>query len=166
MSNPPHPERESRAPQPPDEDEERPERSPERVKAALDELAAFLRAGASAGCQRIDLTARMVADLAEADVFESLADGSIGLLAVEEPRLFELVRELREADYDPDEDGAWFSLRLYVPPAGDCWMAVNHFWEPSWRVPPPDEKYREDLDRHPREYSELPDWLSAKAPDA
>jgi hypothetical protein len=144
---------------------EQPERSPERIQAALDELAAFLRAGASDGFQRLDLSARMVSDVAEADFYESLADGSTKPAVVNEPRLFELLRELREADYDPDDDGAWFSLRLYVPPEGNCWLAVNHFREPSWRVPPPDEKYREDLERHPREYSELPDWLSMKTAD-
>ena len=150
--------------------QERPQRSAERVRAALEELAAFLRAGASAGSQRLDLMARMVADVVETDLHESLADGSTGPAAVaDEPRLFELLQRLREADYDPDDDGAWFSLRLYVPPAGgagEWWLAVNHFREPSWQVPPPDEKYREDLERYPREYSELPDWLSAKAPDA
>lgn len=134
----------------------------ERLEAALDEVAAFLRAGASAGCARLDLKARMVSDAAEAEVFESLADGSTGPAAVDEPRLFELLRELREASYDPDEDGTWFSIRLYAIPDGGRWLAVDRFWEPSWRVAPPDRKYREDLERYPRPYSELPDWLSEK----
>ncbi|MBR7825150.1 hypothetical protein KDK95_02445 [Actinospica sp. MGRD01-02] len=165
MSNP-----EQQPPVPePVEDDERPERDPERVHAAVAELVAFLRAGASAGSQRLDLTARMVADVVETELYESLGDGSTGPAAVDEPRLSELLGELREADYDPDEDGAWFSLRLYVRPDGpedEWWQAVDHFREPSWRVPPPDAKYGEDLKRFPREYSELPDWLSAKAPDA
>lgn len=108
----------------------------------------------------------MVSDVAELDVYESLADGSTALAAVDEPRLLELLRELRDADYDPEADGAWFSMRLYVPSDGDWWLAENHVWEPSWRVQPADEKYREDLDRYPREYAELPPWLSAKAPTA
>lgn len=134
----------------------------ERLEAAIDEVAGFLRDGASAGYERVDLKARMVADAAEADVYVSLADGSTGAATVDEPRLFELLRELREAAYDPDEDGTWISMRLYAVPDGGRWLAVNHFWEPSWRVAPPDQKYREDLERYPRPYSELPDWLSAK----
>lgn len=135
---------------------------PDRLEAAVDEVAAFLRAGAPAGCERVDLKARMVSDVAEADVFESMADGSTNPATVDEPRLFELLRELREAAYDPDEDGTWISMRLYAVPDGGRWLTVNHFWEPSWRVAPPDEKYREDLARYPRPYSESPDWLSAK----
>lgn len=155
--SPPEQEAQDAAPQ----DEQAAART-QRVEAALDELAAFLRTGASDGWVRVDLAARLVADAAEADVHESLGDGSTSPAAVAEPELFGLLRELREAMYDPDDDGAWFSLRLYAVPGDGRWLAVNHFGEPAWRVPPPDEKYREDLERYPREYSELPDWLSAK----
>ncbi|WP_051450771.1 hypothetical protein [Actinospica robiniae] len=136
--------------------------SPERIEAAVDEVAAFLRTGASTGYERVDLKARMISDVAESDAFESMADGSTSAATVDEPRLFELLRELREAFYDPDDDGTWISMRLYAVPDGGRWLTVNHFWEPDWRVAPPDEKYREDLERYPRPYSETPDWLSAK----
>lgn len=134
----------------------------DRIQAALNALAGFLRAGASEGYQRLDLTARIVSDAAETELFESMADGSTLPVSVDESRLLGLLRELRDAEYDP-ETGAWFSLRMYVP-EGDWWLAENHHLEPAWRVPPADERYREDLHRYPRESGELPPWLSAKVP--
>lgn len=136
-----------------------------RVQAALDTLTGRLRAAGSAGWQRIDLMARMAGDAAELEVHETRADGSTGPAPVDEPPLLELLRELRDAEYEP-ENGAWFSLRLFVPADGDWWLAENRVWEPAWRVPPADETYREDLDRYPREDTAVPPWLAAKVPSA
>lgn len=78
-------------------------------------------------------------------------------------QLIQMLAKLREGMYRPGQ-GTWFGAELRFDYISRLNLTFNWTKEPDWdRAAPPQQAYREELERFPREPDAVPVWLEQKA---
>lgn len=110
---------------------------------------------------------RMVSMYSEEDLTVRRPDGSEdGALSPDE--VLDLLKELRSVMYRPDA-GTWLSAQWVIENDGSNWtsnVTFNYDDEPSWYSPINPGMYGLDLEKFPRRYDLIPDWLKARLAEA
>ena len=128
------------------------------------DIARLLRTVVPDGWERIAAQFRQVGDYAEIEVRAAGEGESVSLPA--SPQLGQLFSNLRGAMYEPGA-GTWFTGTLTLVAPARFTFDHDGRAEPNWRQSPvgrPTARvYDAELEHFPRERSNVPDWLAAKA---
>lgn len=128
-----------------------------------DELVAILSAGAPEGWRRLELKARIVADVEEYEYTVLFQDSTVSV-SQPPPGIADPFHRWRRRSYEREEfeRGAWYTARVLLDRELGLQMAESADIEPDWENPPAADSYRLDAQTFTRdefavEYT--PSWL-------
>lgn len=87
------------------------------------------------------------------------------LLSAPPREIVDLMRELREAMYQPGR-GTWFSAQVRITRNTGPEFTFNFDEDPIWSPPVAPTLFKLDQERYPRDAPHIPDWLRARLDEA
>ncbi|MET8798580.1 TNT domain-containing protein [Nocardia sp. NPDC004568] len=129
----------------------------ERYVELLQQIGGALIGVAPVGWRRIDLIARIVAEIQDVGLTVIMSDWTDAVIPPP-PRLAEVFAELRSVMYVP-ERGAWLSARYTIDPPGAFQVFYNYEHDPLWDPPISPAAFQRDLETYPRPVDTVPAWL-------
>lgn len=133
----------------------------------ISEISSLLPVDVDGDWTSLIFTPRMVSMYSEEDLVVRRAGGSEdGALSPEE--VLDLLKELRAVMYRSDA-GTWLSAEWVIENDGSNWtseVTFNYDDEPNWYSPIDPGLYGLDLEKFPRRYDLIPEWMKQRLAEA
>jgi hypothetical protein len=114
--------------------------------------------------EKIEFTLDALAEIDTAECIAHRRDGSS--VAIDPPDdAWELLSDLRESMYQPGK-GTWYKAKFAITRPGNYDVDFDYDNEPEFDIPPAAQSYHFDLERFPRDDTNIPSWLRAKLTEA